>query len=349
MEEILLGLAPNTGTLKLLTTKSIIFWTPSFNPLLTLKLGGLKGFGVFDSLVTPCTNSSFSAQSPITFVTSSGGAITSGTHSYYYTVVINGNESLLSVKSAVVDNTTNKTNTLTIPIVQNIPVGFTGTITRNIYRSKAGDVTPCLLTSISDNATVTYVDTIADTSLTTSSPTTSNVYISTYSEPDVTLTESHVVQMWQYRLNPTVDETMGVQNVMVQNMPTLPPSDTQVGIVSETNLAVTTYPYWRTIEMGKFYEWALQYKITCSTASTRIKIYGTLDPDAAVPADNSDGPSVDWTDITYATYGKPTILAPTAGTGKDCQNVKPVRFQRIMISILPKNATNFTQFNLVQA
>ena len=205
-----------------------------------------------------------------------------------------------------------------------------------------------LLTTINDNTTTTFTDTLADSSLTSSAPTTSTTYQIIWTSGRVLVAEDEPAIRYEY-IDLTIDDNLNVVNTLDQGQPKLPPADTQVGIISETNLAVTTYPYWRPVELGKYYEWALQYKCSCSTLSTRIKVWGTLDPDAAVPADNSDGPSVDWIDITYDIFGIPIILAPTSGSDKDCKNIKNIRYQRIMISILPKNATNLTQFNLLQA
>lgn len=57
-----------------------------------------------------------------------------------------------------------------------IPLGPTGTLYRNIYRTTAGGSSYLFLTQISDNTTTTYTDNIADASLgTNTAPTVSNI------------------------------------------------------------------------------------------------------------------------------------------------------------------------------
>lgn len=94
---------------------------------------------------------------------SAGGSCTAGTHSYYVTFVMSGSvESELSNKSNIVSCTAGSgTVALTT-----IPVGPLGTTARKIYRTPTGDVgVPQLLTTLSDNSTLTYSDTTADGSL----------------------------------------------------------------------------------------------------------------------------------------------------------------------------------------
>lgn len=93
----------------------------------------------------------------------SGGSCTAGTHAYYVTFIMPSSvESELSNKSNIISCTAgNGTVALSA-----IPVGPLGTTARKVYRTPAGDVgTPQLLTTISDNTTVTYSDTTADGSL----------------------------------------------------------------------------------------------------------------------------------------------------------------------------------------
>ena len=95
---------------------------------------------------------------------SAGGSCTAGNHFWFVTFVTNGAESQMSVASAVQNcATTNLTVSLTA-----IPTGPSGTTARKIYRTKAGALvtdTAFLLTTLSDNSTVTFSDTLADGSM----------------------------------------------------------------------------------------------------------------------------------------------------------------------------------------
>jgi hypothetical protein len=79
---------------------------------------------------------------------------------YYYamTLVTAGGEEVLGSVS----------NTLTVvnkQIELTLPFGYAGTLTRNIYRTKAGGSTLYLVANIPDNTTLTYTDDTADASL----------------------------------------------------------------------------------------------------------------------------------------------------------------------------------------
>lgn len=93
----------------------------------------------------------------------SGGSCTAGTHAYYVTFIMPSSvESELSNKSNIVSCTAGNGTVA----LSDIPVGPLGTTARKVYRTPAGDVgTPQLLTTISDNTTITYSDTTADGSL----------------------------------------------------------------------------------------------------------------------------------------------------------------------------------------
>lgn len=88
---------------------------------------------------------------------------------YYYaiTYVLAGGEEVIGSVSNTVTVALKKIN-LTIPI------GYTGTLTRNIYRTEAGGTTLKLLTAIANNTDLTYTDNTADVSLTTAIPATNN-------------------------------------------------------------------------------------------------------------------------------------------------------------------------------
>jgi hypothetical protein len=61
-----------------------------------------------------------------------------------------------------------------------LPIGYTGTTQRRLYRTVASGTDLKLLTTISDNTTLTYTDNIADGSLGASIPATNNALPKTY-------------------------------------------------------------------------------------------------------------------------------------------------------------------------
>jgi hypothetical protein len=93
--------------------------------------------------------------------TISGGSVNAGTHSYKITFV-GISETAGSGKSNVITTTATYGNV----ILQAIPIGPIGTISRKIYRTVAGDTGAWkLLATIADNTTTVYNDSIADSSL----------------------------------------------------------------------------------------------------------------------------------------------------------------------------------------
>ncbi len=93
-----------------------------------------------------------------------GGACTSGTHTWYVTFVTNGVESQLGTPSTPAINCNADGNDSVS--LSAIPVGPSGTSARKIYRTPAGNSPdPLLLYTIGDNFTTTYTDISADTSL----------------------------------------------------------------------------------------------------------------------------------------------------------------------------------------
>ena len=97
---------------------------------------------------------------PLAILVNSAGLITSGTHYYAMTYVTAGGEEVLgSVSNTITTSAGHAQATL------NLPIGYSGTITRNIYRTLAGGTTLKLLASIADNTTLTYTDNIADATI----------------------------------------------------------------------------------------------------------------------------------------------------------------------------------------
>lgn len=109
------------------------------------------------------------ASPAITATAASGGAITTGLHSWYCTFVgsTGVGESAAGAHSNQLNiGSGNQTVNLTT-----IPLGPAGTTARNIYRTVAGDTgSPKLVGTISDNVTTIFTDNIADGSLGVNAP-----------------------------------------------------------------------------------------------------------------------------------------------------------------------------------
>ena len=90
-------------------------------------------------------------------VVGTGGNVDIGTHYYSMTYVQNGGEEILGSVSntIVISGSTSKVNLY-------LPTGYSGTVSRNIYRTEAGGSTLYLLTSIPDNTALTYLDDTPD-------------------------------------------------------------------------------------------------------------------------------------------------------------------------------------------
>jgi hypothetical protein len=136
-------------------------WTDScVDSILQFWLWRAYGFYLPSAFPTP-------AGAPSAALAGAGaGNVDNGTHVYAYTDVGTGpgSESLLGAASAsvnVVDHTTNGKVSVT-----SIAAGPAGTLSRNLYRSKAGTSTPFFfLATISGNVTTTYTDNTADSGL----------------------------------------------------------------------------------------------------------------------------------------------------------------------------------------
>lgn len=94
---------------------------------------------------------------PEAIINTTAGALT-GKYYYAITYVTAGGEEVLGTVS----------NTVTLKngkVTLNLPFGYTGTLSRKIYRTTANGSVLKLLTTISDNTTLTYADNNADSSL----------------------------------------------------------------------------------------------------------------------------------------------------------------------------------------
>ena len=99
---------------------------------------------------------------------SAGGSVDLGLHSYKVTFVTANGETTGGTTSAQVNVTTGGTQT--VPLTA-IPTGPTGTTSRKVYRTVAGDTGSYLLvTTIANNTATTYNDTTADASLGAAAP-----------------------------------------------------------------------------------------------------------------------------------------------------------------------------------
>lgn len=336
-----------TGT-RVITIYDLVESTLNFNTLSLLTIqrtsGALPLYAPSLSLVSTINYSSPSttctAGTPTT-----GGSMGVGNYSYVVTFTIGSSETIPSIASNVVTTTSsNKTVALT-----NIPLGPTGTVSRQIYRTNVGGTVYYLITTLADNTTTTFSDTTADNT-TTLAPTTSYAYDITYVTAS-TLASGDIIYLVANGPDNTVDYNQGVQKTVNQVMSELPPLDSQVAMVTDTNLAINTYFY--EIPASGWRSYQSQIKATCSTASSIIRLYATLDNTIAVTA-TAGTPSVDWVEITLPVFGKRTVLVPTSGTLTDIRlwsmdiDGKPMMYDRFMLSYQTLNATNFIQVTTKQ-
>jgi len=276
-----------------------------------------------------------------------GGSVDVGTHSYKVTFVYDtGDESIGSTASNIVTiSGSNKTVPLTA-----IPTGPIGVVQRKIYRTIAGDTgNHKLVTTITDNTTTTYNDILIDSSLGADIPTTSNAYNIDYFSSLPLLATGDRIQIEVVVPDPSMDYALDAVKTIPQVITELPAADPEVASISDTNLAINTYFYevpqsgWRNL--------VAQIKATCSTTSSVIKVYATLDNTIAVTA-TAGTPSVDWVDITTVLFGASTVSVPTSGTYQDIRNWSidtnkiQVMYDRFMVSYQTLNATNFISINI---
>jgi hypothetical protein len=276
----------------------------------------------------------------------SGGAVTAGTHQYKITFVYStGDESLASSASTQI---TVVGGTQTVPLTA-IPLGGANVVARNIYRTAAGGSTYLYLAQIADNTTTTYSDTISDGSLAVNEPTITTAYDIVISASFPVLATNDVLLIEVEIADPVDDVDLGITKVMDLTNAELPPADTEVASVSDTNLAINTYFY--ELSQNSWRNFIAQIKATCSTTSSVLKVYVTLDPSAAIPATGGT-PSVDWIDATTIIFGSSTVSVPTTGTYQDLRNwaidtnKMQIMYDRFLVSYQTLNATNFIQINI---
>jgi hypothetical protein len=94
------------------------------------------------------------------------GALT-GTYSYAMTYLTAGGEEVLGTASAQITLSSQK-------IVLDLPIGYTGTLTRKLYRTLNGGSTYFFVNSIANNTDLTYQDDLSDSALVTVIPAINN-------------------------------------------------------------------------------------------------------------------------------------------------------------------------------
>jgi hypothetical protein len=150
--------------------------------------------------------------------------------------------------------------------------------------------------------------------------------------------------------NSNEDDDLGVTKNINLDSSELPPADPEVSTINDTNLATGIYYY--ELPQSAWRNYLAQLKATCSTTSSQIDVYATLDPAAAVPATNGT-PSVDWNLITPVLYGVSPLLVPTTGTlvppiknwGVD-DNQMMAMYDRFLLKYNVLNAANFINLNV---
>lgn len=106
---------------------------------------------------------------PVAVLTATSGNVNVGAHYYAITYTTTGGEEVIGS----VSNTINVASSAK-QVTLHIPIGYSGTISRSIYRTESGGTTLKKVADISDNTTLTYTDDVADGSLTTTIPKTGN-------------------------------------------------------------------------------------------------------------------------------------------------------------------------------
>jgi len=336
----------------------------SFIQLITCVTGinnGNKSFDLFSPVLAQAVSGGINqipyAQpllSPIAGTPTAGGSVNTGTHDWVYTFVYaNGNESIKSLPSNTITiGATDKT----VPIT--ISTGNDQVIARKIYRRIAGMTGNYLLvTTINDNTTTVFNDTVADASLGTEiPPEVSNAYDIYYS---ALLPALHANDVLYIKIGVdreyAIDKDLDVMKVLVTNQAELSPPTPELTIISRSNLAVNANPYWDQLIPSDWRQHILRLVFSCNTTSTTFRIFGTLNPDATVPADNTASPSLDWIDITEAVFGDDENydyvnkrVAVPINPGSYNQNYtisvdpsgRPCKWQGYLIGQTINNATN---------
>jgi hypothetical protein len=276
------------------------------------------------------------------------GSVTLGNHVYAITNLIGSSETLPSSYSPVISASTGFQT-----ILVTLPVGPPSTISRNLYRTNAstGIGSLYLVANIPDNSTLIFADTTADNQ-TTSSPTISNAYDINYNSSIGVLSSSDSLVIEVRNTDQSYDYNLNVQKTINQTPSELPMADPQVAPYGDTNLAPGIYYYecpasgWR--------NYTAQIKATCSSTSSILKVYATLDNTITATATNAL-PAVDWVDVTSNIFGVISIYVPISGTYVSPiynWNVDPngnqVVYDRFLVQYNVSTNVNFWQMNVRQ-
>ena len=116
-----------------------------------------------------------------TLAEGAAGSVNIGAHSYRTTYVSANGETMAGIAASITIAASAKQVSLTA-----IPTGPPGTVSRKVYRTKAGASLYYLLTTITDNTATTYTDNTADASLGSDEPPLQNT----------TGAVRHVIGMW---------------------------------------------------------------------------------------------------------------------------------------------------------
>jgi len=311
----------NIGT-NVITVYDLFDTTLSFDTLALLTLqrlnAGIALYAPSKSLVSSI-GYSVPLTCPSAGVPSAGGSITSGLHSYKITNIIGSSETLPSTKSNVVDTTTNKT------VIVTLPVGPIGTVSRNLYRTNAGDTDASLyfIATIPDNSTLTYTDTAADNQ-TTSYPTTSNAYDIFYINAS-TLSSSDNIVIEVRNIDQTYDYNQNVQKVSVQT-PIIPYFNSQSEPIDYLNSSTgLASPNMDVLYLEGYTKHTINITSTTGVANT---VYLTLQ--VPLRSDAVDTSDTNWLDVTtlLTGYSSPIIINPSSNF-YDMWLLKDVMFERL--------------------
>lgn len=116
---------------------------------------------------------------------------------------------------------------------------------------------------------------------------------------------------------------------------------TDVEHIVDASDATVDQHYSPEIFMDGYRNMALQLTGTSSGSGVTFKIYGTLNPSAATPADLAAAPSSDWVDLSTTILGAATVVLDSGASGLYFENTSLMVYKYI-VQYEPDNATNET-------
>jgi hypothetical protein len=108
-------------------------------------------------------------------------------------------------------------------------------------------------------------------------------------------------------------------------------------ILDESDATVDQH-YTPPIFMEGFRNITIQFTGSSGGSGVTFKIYGTVNPSAALPADGDAAPSLDWFDLTTAITGGATVVLD--GGNSEVHKDNEYMVDRYLIQYEPDNATN---------